>query len=118
MELKPIRTEEEYNQALRKIDHLIDCKEDSKEEDLLEVISLLIWDYEEKHYSIERLSPIQALRTRMEVLNLKPKDLVKIIGDKSRVSDILSQKRKLTLKMIRDLHNSLNIPFETLIQEY
>ncbi len=118
MELKPIRTEEEYNQALRQIDNLIDCKENSKEEDLLEVISLLVWDYEEKHYSIESLSPIQALKTRMEELNLKPKDLVKIIGDKSRVSDILSQKRKLTLKMIRDLHNSLNIPIETLIQEY
>jgi len=84
----------------------------------LEVISLLFWDYEEKNYSIGRLSPIQAIKTRMNELNLKPKDLVKMIGDKSRVSDILSEKRKLTLGMIRNLNKYLNIPMETLIQEY
>ncbi len=118
MEIKPIRNEDQYNLALKEIDKLIDCEENSKEEDLLEVVSLLVWDYEEKNYSIGRLSPIQAIKTRMDELNLKSKDLVKLIGDKSRVSDILSEKRKLTLRMIRNLNKSLNIPMETLIQEY
>ena len=118
MEIKPIKTETDYNQALKRIDELIDCEENSKEEAELEVISLLVWDYEEKHYKIGRLSPIQAIKTRMEELNLKPKDLVSVIGDKSRVSDVLSRKRKLTLGMIRNLNKKLNIPIDTLVQEY
>jgi len=118
MELRPIKNEAEYNFALMEIDKLIDCEENSKEEDLLEVISLLVWDYEEKNYSIGRLSPIKAIKTRMNELNLKPKDLVSMIGDKSRVSDVLSKKRKLTLKMIRNLNKALSIPIETLIQDY
>ena len=118
MEIRPIKNEAEYNNALMEIDKLIDCEENSKEEDLLEVISLLVWDYEEKNYSMGKLSPIKAIKTRMIELNLKPKDLVTMIGDKSRVSDILSKKRKLTLKMIRNLNRSLNIPIDTLTQEY
>ena len=59
MEIKPIRTEKDYTKALKQIDNLIDCKENSKEEELLEVISLLVWDYEEKHYPIGKLFPIQ-----------------------------------------------------------
>ena len=118
MEIRPIKTEADYNQALKRIDELIDCEENSKQEEELEVISLLVWDYEEKHYKIGQLSPVQAIRTRMEELDLKPKDLVRIIGDKSRVSDVLSRKRKLTLSMIRNLNKKLNIPIETLVQEY
>ena len=118
MEIKPIRNEEEYDLALKEIDKLIDCEEGSKDAGLLEVISLLVWDYEEKNYAVGKLSPIQAIKTRMDELNLRSKDLVKIIGDKSRVSDILSEKRKLTLKMIRDISTALNIPIETLVQEY
>lgn len=118
MKIRPIKTEEQYDQALRRIDELIDCDVNSKEEEELEVISLLVWDYEEKHYKINPLSPIQAIKVRMDELELKPRDLVKIIGDKSRVSDILSQKRKLTLGMIRNLNKALHIPIETLVQEY
>ena len=118
MEIRPIKTETDYNQALKRIDELIDCEENSKQEEELEVISLLVWDYEEKYYKIEQLSPIQAIKTRMEELGLKPKDLVRVIGDKSRVSDVLSRKRKLTLSMIRNLNKKLNIPIETLVQEY
>jgi HTH-type transcriptional regulator/antitoxin HigA len=118
MNIKPIKTEDDYNLALTRIDELIDCEENSPEEAELEVISLLVWDYEEKHYKIGQLQPIQAIQTRMEEMDLKPKDLVKIIGDKSRVSDVLSNKRKLTLKMIRNLNKSLSIPIETLVQEY
>ncbi|MCD4790442.1 MAG: helix-turn-helix domain-containing protein [Bacteroidales bacterium] len=118
MEIKPIRTEEEYQNALKLIDDLIDCEENSKEEELLEVTSLLVWDYEEKYYPIGKLSPIEAIKTRIEELDLKQKDLATIIGDKSRVSDILTKKRRLTLKMIRKINKRLNIPLETLIQEY
>ena len=84
----------------------------------LEIISLLVWDYEEKHYKIENLPPIKAIKTRMDELGLKPKHLVSIIGDKSRVSDILSMKRKLTLPMIRKINKALHIPLDTLVQEY
>lgn len=118
MKIQPIRTAEDYNLALKRIDKLIDCDENSIEEMELEVISLLVWDYEEKHFQIEKLAPIQAIKIRMDELDLKPKDLVSIIGDKSRVSEILSKKRKLTLRMIRDINRALNIPIETLIQEY
>ncbi|MCK5279438.1 MAG: transcriptional regulator [Cyclobacteriaceae bacterium] len=118
MDVKPIKSEEQYNQALKRIDELIDCEVNYREEEELEVISLLAWDYEEKHYKIDLLSPVQAIKMRMEGLGLKPKDLVNILGDKSRVSDILSMKRKLTLGMIRNLNKALNIPIETLVQKY
>lgn len=118
MKIKMIKTEKDYKTALKMIDKLIDCPEHSKEEEELHIISLLVWDFEEKNYPIGKLSPIQAIKTRMDELNLRPTDLTKIIGDKSRVSEILSLKRKLTLKMIRNLNHQLNIPIETLVQEY
>ncbi len=118
MDFKPLRSEEQYNLALKRIDELIDCEENSSDEEELEVISLLVWDYEEKHYKIDLLSPVQAIKMRMEGFGLIPKDLVKIIGDKSRVSDILSKKRKLNQGMIRNLNKALKILLETLIQEY
>lgn len=118
MQIRPIKNEEDYNAALRKIDQLIDCKENSKEEDELEVISLLVWHYEEKHYRIESPEPVQAIKARMNALDLRPKDLVESIGDKSRVSQVLSKKRKLTLRMIHNLSRQLGIPVETLAQEY
>jgi len=118
MKIKAIKTEQEYEIALKRIDELINCKENSKEEEELEVISLLVWDYEEKHHSIGLLSPIEAIKTRMDELSLKPKDITPIIGDKSKVSDILSKKRKLTLNMIRNISKQLSIPLETLVQEY
>ena len=118
MKMQLLKNEGDYDLALKRIDELIDCKEGSADEMELEVISLLVCDYEEKHHKIGQLSPIRAILTRMEELDLKPKDMIRIIGDKSRVSDILSMKRKLTLKMIREINKALNIPFETLIQEY
>jgi len=118
MEIRTLRNEDNYKLAMLRIDELIDCKENSEEEMELEVISLLVWDYEEKNYKIENLSPVRAIKTRMDELGLKPKDLVEVIGDKSRVSDILSMKRKLTLQMIRKINKALRIPLETLVQEY
>ncbi|MEQ8811882.1 MAG: transcriptional regulator [Imperialibacter sp.] len=118
MEIGVIKNEKDYNNALKRIDELIDCEANSKEEDELQIISLLVWDYEERNYPMGSLKPIQAIRVRMEELGLKPKDLTSLIGDKSRVSDVLSMKRKLTLPMIRNLSKHLNIPIETLASEY
>ena len=118
MKIRLLRTENDYEEALKRIDDLINCKENSDEEEELALISLLVWDYEEQYYPIGKLLPIQAIKTRMEELELQPKDLSPIIGDKSRVSEILSMKRKLTLRMIRNLNKALDIPIETLVQEY
>lgn len=118
MNMKLLKTEEDYRKAIERINGLIDCKEGSQEEDELEILSLLVWDYEEKHFTIEQLQPIEALRVRMNELGMTSEDLKKIIGDKDQVSAILSKKRKLTLKMIREIHKKMNIPVETLIQEY
>lgn len=118
MEARPLRSEDDYKTAMKRIDELIDCEDGSEEEMELEVISLLVWDYEGKHHKIGRLAPIRAIAIRMDELGLKQKDLVKIIGDKSRVSDIMSMKRKLTLRMIRDINKALQIPLDTLVQEY
>ncbi len=103
---------------VKNIFKLIDCEDNSKEEMELEIISLLVWDYEEKHHKIGSLSPIRAIKMRMDELGLKQNDLIKIVGDKSRVSDILSMKRKLTIRMVREINKALHIPLETLIQEY
>lgn len=118
MEIRTIKSEEAYQRALKRIDELIDCKENSTAEEELEIISLLVWDYEEKHFPIGKVDPIDSILLRMEELNLKQTDLVNIIGDKSRVSDVLSKKRKLTLKMIRNLNDKFKIPIETLVQDY
>ena len=81
MELQLIKTESEYQRTLKKIDELINCEENSEQEEKLALLSLLVWDYEEKHYPIGRLSPVKAIKTRMDELELKPKDLIAIIGD-------------------------------------
>jgi len=88
------------------------------EGDELEILSILIEKYEKEHYPIAMSEPIEAIKFRMEQLGMKQKDLAEILGFKSRVSEILNKKRKLTLKMIRKLHQKLSIPTDTLIQNY
>ncbi len=78
-------------------------------------MSILIEKYEDENHPIESPDPIEAIKFRMEQMDMKKSDLAKILGYKSRVSEIFSRKRKLTLKMIRKLHNELNIPYENLI---
>lgn len=113
--LSPIKTEEQYNYYLGIIDQLIDCGEDSKEEDLLELISILVMDYETKHYPIGEPDPIEYIKFRMEQLSLTQKDVAKWFGGANRVSEVLNRKRGLTLKMIRTLHHELKIPAEALL---
>ena len=118
MEIKAIKTEEDYNQALKRLEEIFHVSSDTKEGDEAEVLSILIEKYEDEHYPIGAPDPIEAIKFRMEQLGMSQKDLAQILGYKSRVSEILNGKRKLTLKMIRNLHAKLNIPYESLISEY
>lgn len=116
--IKPIRTQEDYESALIRVESLMDAEPDSDEFDELEVLATLIDNYEMKHYAIDAPDPIEAIKFRMEQEGLIQNDLVELFGNKSRVSEVLNKKRKLTLDMIRNLHYQLNIPFENLLKEY
>ncbi len=118
MNIKPIRDEKDYELALSRVGLLMDAKPNSREFDELEVLATLIDNYEVKHYAIDAPDPIEAIKFRMEQEGLIQNDLVALFGNKSRVSEVLNRKRKLTLDMIRNLHNQLNIPFENLLGEY
>ncbi len=118
MKIKVIKTEEDYQKALKRLEVIFDSAPDTPEGDEAELLSILIEKYEDEHYPIDAPDPLEAIRFRMEQLDMDKKDLARVIGYKSRVSEIFSKKRKLTLKMIRQLHQKLNIPYETLMQEY
>jgi HTH-type transcriptional regulator/antitoxin HigA len=118
MNIKPIKSETDYELALKHLDKIFDAKPGTKEGDELEILALVIEDYEDKHYPIDAPDPIEAIKFRMEQMGLKQADLAKIIGHKSRASEILNKKRKLTLAMIRKLSKSLKISTEVLVQEY
>ena len=116
--IKPIKTESEYQNALNRLKEIFDAKPGTREGDELEILSILINNYENEHFPIDSPDPIEAIKFRMDQLGIKQKDLAKILGFKSRVSEIINKKRKLSLSMIRKLHHHLNIPTEVLIQDY
>ena len=118
MEIKPIKTDKDYQQALERLEVIFDATLGSKEGDELEVLGILIDRYENEHFPIGMPDPIEAIKFRMEQMGYNQSDLAKIVGLKSRASEILNRKRKLTLEMIRQLHESLNIPTDVLIQSY
>ena len=118
MNIKPIKSEEDYTDTLSYIESLMDAKPNTPQMDELEVLTTLVEAYEEQHYKIESPDPIEAIKFRMEQEGLKQKDLVGIVGSKSRVSEILNKKRKLTIEMIRNLHTQLHIPIESLFLDY
>jgi HTH-type transcriptional regulator/antitoxin HigA len=118
MELKPIKTEIDYQKALDRLELIFDAPIDTKEGDEAEILSLLIENYENEHYPIEAPDPIEAIKIRMEELNLRQKDLVGIIGGKSRVSEILNRKKRLTVDMIRELERILQISASVLVNNY
>ena len=117
MNIKAIKTESDYNQALKRLEKIFHAPADSKEGDEAEILSILIEKYEDEHYPIEAPDPIEAIKFRMDQMGMNNKDLAEIIGYKSRVSEIFSRKRKLTLKMIKNLHEKLKIPYESLIAD-
>lgn len=118
MALKIIKTEEDYDKAIERLELIFDAEPGTQEGDEMELLSLLITKYEDEHYPIPKPDPIVAIEFIMEQTNMKPKDLVGIIGDKASVSKILNRKRKLSLEMIRKLNEILKIPFETLLKDY
>lgn len=118
MEIKLIASEEDYQEALERLELVFDAKRGTPEGDELEVLSILIDKYENEHFPIGLPDPIETIKFRMEQMDMKSKDLTKVLGFKSRVSEILNRKQKLSLEMIRKLNSSLHIPTEVLVQEY
>ena len=118
MTVKPIRTKKDYNQALARLETIFDAKKGSTEGDELEILGILIDRYEQEHFPIGLPDPIEAIKFRMEQLGYNQADLAKVVGLKSRASEILNKKRKLSLDMIRQLHDQLKIPTDVLIQAY
>jgi HTH-type transcriptional regulator / antitoxin HigA len=118
--LRPIRTEAQYEAALAKAYRLMQkpLKAGSKESDELEILSMLIERYEVLQYPVPPPHPIEAIKFRMEQQGMKPSELSAILGYRSRASEILNGKRKLTIEMIRKLHEKLNIPLESLVARY
>ncbi len=117
MKPKIIKTEEEYTNALTRVEALMDAKPGSPREEELELWSLLVERYEQEHYPIDSPDPVAAIKFRMEQDGLRQKDLEICFPGKNRVSEVLNYKRPLTLGMIRALHRKLGIPAEVLIRE-
>ena len=118
MEMKPINNERDYKVALDRLESIFDAAKGTKAGDELEILSLLIDNYENEHFPVEMPDPIAAITFRMEQMEMTPNDLAKATGFKSRINEVLNKKRKLTLKMIRKLSSVLNIPTEVLVQDY
>jgi HTH-type transcriptional regulator / antitoxin HigA len=114
-DLKPIKNQEQYKVYLAIIDSLIDCAEDSPEEETLELVSILVENYEVKHFHIEAPDPIEAIKLKIDEEGLKQKDLAIYFGSASRVSEVLNRKRPLSLEMMRKIHRGLGISAETLL---
>lgn len=115
MNIKPIRSKKQLKTALARVDEIIDAQPGSCEYDELEVLSTLIEAFENKHYPIDPPHPIEAIKFRMEQMQLKNSDISHLMGGKNRVSEVLSGKRGLSLNMIRNLHYKLGIPAESLL---
>lgn len=118
MKLKPIKNKKDYQQALARLEVIFDSKRETQEGDELEILGILINQYENEHFPIGLPDPIEAIKFRMEQMGYSQNDLARVVGLKSRASEILSKKRKLSLEMIRQLHEKLNIPTDVLIQAY
>ncbi len=118
MNIKPIKSENDYRLALKRLEEVFDAKIGTPESDEADILGLMVDEYEKKHYPIEAPDPIEAIKIRMEEMQLKQIDLIEEIGGKSRVSEILSRKRKLTVEMIRNLTKKLNLSPGLLITDY
>lgn len=118
MNLKPIKTKTDYQAALKRLEIIFDAPSGSLESDQADILALMIDDYEKKHFPIDAPDPIEAIKIRMEELQLKQVDLITVIGGKSRVSEILNRKRKLSVDMIRKLALKLNLSADLLIRDY
>jgi len=118
MNIKLIKTEADYQLALKRLEAIFDAKIGTTQSDEADILGLMVDEYEKKHYHIEAPDPIEAIKIRMEEMQLKQVDLVDAIGGKNRVSEVLNRKRKLTVEMIRNLTKRLNLSPGLLIHDY
>ncbi|MBK7225335.1 MAG: transcriptional regulator [Saprospiraceae bacterium] len=116
-ELAILKSKKDYENALRRMEEIFEAKPNTVEGKEAELLALLIETYEEEHFKIDLPDPIEAIKIRMQEMDLKQKDLIGIIGSKGIISEVLNRKRKLTVSMIRNLSQSLHIPAAVLIQE-
>jgi HTH-type transcriptional regulator/antitoxin HigA len=117
MNINPIHSQADYNNALSRIEEIFDAKPGTIEGDELEILGILVDEFEKRHFPIDAPDPIEAVKFRMEQLSLSQSDLAGLIGSKSRASEILSGKRTLSLRLIRLLNRKLSIPAEVLLQQ-
>lgn len=115
MDIRPIKSEQDYNTAINRIEQLWGAEKDTPEGDEMDLLVTLVESYEMKHYPIAPPDPIDAIKFRMEQMGMTNADMVKYFGSQSRVSEILNRKRGLTLGMIRSLYKGLNISPEILL---
>lgn len=115
MEIRPIKTEDDYNSSIQRIEELWGSKKDTIEGDELDLLCTIVESYEVNHYPIAPPDPIDAILFRMEQMGMTKTDMAKYLGSQSRVSEVLSRKRKLTLKMVKSLYKGLKIPAEILL---
>lgn len=115
IDIKIIKTEKEHEEALARIDAMMDADPGSTQEEELELLALLVEKYEEEHFPIDPPDPVEAILFRMEQEGLTAKDMIKYLGSQSKVSEVLNHKRPLSLAMIRNLHAGLGIPLEVLV---
>ena len=116
-ELAILKSKKDYENALRRMEEIFEAKPNTVEGKEAELLALLIETYEDEHFKIDLPDPIEAIKIRMQEMDLKQKDLIGIIGSKGIISEVLNRKRKLTVSMIRNLSQSLHIPAAVLIQE-
>jgi len=116
MDIKPIKTEVDYQAALQEIERLFKAAPDTPEGDRLELLTSLVEAFEDKHYSIPQPDPIEAIMYHLESRGLSRSDLEPYLGSSARVSEILNRKRPISLEMIRRIHKGLGISAEILIQ--
>ena len=115
MDIKPIKTEQDYKSAIKRIEELWGAKKDTPEGDEFDLLVTLVESYEMKHFPIAPPDPIDAIKFRMEQMGMTKADMVQYLGSQSRVSEILNRKRGLTLGMIKNLYKGLKIPAEILL---
>jgi HTH-type transcriptional regulator/antitoxin HigA len=118
MQIKPIKTEQDYEAAMKRLETIFDAQPGTANGDELEILSVLIDNYEHTNFPIDLPDPIEAIKFRMEQMNYSNKELAEVIGFKGRVSEILNKKRKLSINMIRRLNQYMQIPTDVLVQEY
>lgn len=116
MQIKPIKTEQDYQLALARLEKIFTAKPGTKDGDELEILGILIEKYEQEHFPVDYPDPIEAIEFRMDQMGLDQQDLTRIIGSKSRTSDLLNRKRPLSIHQIRLLHKELHIPADVLLK--